>query len=546
MLSGRTTIRPFLDAAFSGKSAATSFYCGVAVTLAAQVGWYLFARGRLIRRAKLTANKVIRFALSIFIEKEIAKALAGMSFKAVARTSEVTKLPEKAMGKETVLEQLRVMRAQDDDYRDGTLSGTVYHGGDEHTKFINEAMELYQWTNPLHTENFPSVRVMEAEIVKMVVNMYNGSDEDGQCGAVTTGGSESIMMAVKVYRDMALHERGITSPNLVVPITIHPAFDKACEYFRIEIIKVPVDGKSGKVCPAELERYINQNTIAIAGSAPNYPYGTVDPLEALSEIAVRRDVPMHVDACLGGFVVPFLSRAGVEDAPVADFRLPGVTTISADTHKFGFAPKGTSCVLYRSQALRRYQFFTVADWPGGLYASPSAPGSKPGNVIAGTWAAMMAHGYEGYVEAAKAIEANMRKVKAGIEAIEGMYILGSPQASSVAFSTDEVDIYQLMERIQKLRGWTLNSLQFPHGAVFSLTLVHTRGTITDQFLEDLRTCFHELVRERDASGKGVTAIGGPTMYGGQQKIGDRTILQDMARGYFNAYYNSTSLPAKKE
>jgi len=350
-----------------------------------------------------------------------------------------------------------------------------------------------------------------------------------------------------VYRDYARDVRNITQPNLVMPITAHPAFDKACGYFNIECVKVPVSWTTGRVDPAELERHINCNTIAIVGSGPNYPYGTIDPIAELSAIALRHGVGLHVDCCLGGFVVPFLAKAGVADAPVLDFRLPGVTTISCDTHKFGYAPKGTSVVMYRTQELRRYQYFSVADWPGGLYASPSAPGSKPGNCIAGTWAALMAMGEEGYVEATAAIQKTLWKIRDGLQKIPSLYILGNPSVCSVAFASDEIDIFVLNEKLAAA-GWHLNPLQFPSGILFSLTYLHSRVNIADRFLADVERFTRELVKARNdriAAGEVVGPIGdqGGTMYGGQQRIFIRSILEDVAKLYFDAYY-STNPPAK--
>jgi sphinganine-1-phosphate aldolase len=408
-------------------------------------------------------------------------------------------------------------------------------------------MEIFQWTNPLHTDSFPSIRQMEAEIVSMAVNMYNGSPEAGNCGSITTGGTESIMMAVKTYRDFAKNERDISKPNLVMPVTAHPAFDKACQYFNIELIKVPVSAQTGRVNPAELERFINPNTIAIVGSSPNYPYGTIDPIEELSQIAKAHGVGMHVDACLGGFVVPFLEKAGAPNPPLVDFRLPGVTTISCDTHKFGYAPKGTSVVMYRSHELRRYQYFSVGDWPGGLYASPSAPGSKPGNCIAGTWAAMVAHGEDGYVRCVRDIQRTLFKIKAGLQKQPGLYILGNPTVCSCAFTSDEIDIYELSDLLQKRHGWQLNPLQFPSGIVFSLTLVHSRGDIADNFLRDVEEINAELRlrREEEAKAGKHRPIGdqGGTLYGGQQRIADRSILEDISKRFFDLYYETTP-PAK--
>jgi sphinganine-1-phosphate aldolase len=547
----RVPIRGFIEASLAGTSSATAFNYGAGTAVGLYVAYNLLRQGRLIRRAKHAAFRFFRRIAAPIIEKEIAKTVSKITFK-VSQSGKCVKferLPAVGMTHDEVLKQLEVVHNElDEDYRKGTLSGTVYHGADDHTHFINKAMEIFQWTNPLHTDSFPSVRKMEAEIVSMVVRMYNGDPEKGQCGSLTTGGTESIMMAVKTYRDHALATRNITKPNLVMPITAHPAFDKACGYFEIELIKVPVSGQTGRVNPDELERYITPNTIAIVGSSPCYPYGTVDPIEDLAAIARRKGCGMHVDACLGGFVVPFMEAAGAEHPPLVDFRLPGVTTISCDTHKFGYAPKGTSVVMYRSHELRRFQYFSVGDWPGGLYASPSAPGSKPGNCIAGTWAAMVAHGFAGYVAAVREIQRTLYKIKTGLQQIPGLYILGTPTVCSVAFASNEIDIYVLSELLTERGGWQLNPLQFPSGILFSLTLLHSRGDIADRFLHDVKEITAELreQRRREAAAGKLTPIAeaGGTLYGGQQRIADRTILEDVTKRFFDSYY-STSPPAKK-
>lgn len=549
MSGDRVVLSAFLNQTFAKSTPSCTFFAGASIALGLHYGVSVLRRGRVLRRIKLFVFQLVRVIAAPIVNKEIAKAVSSFKFKLPTASAAINALPKKGMPFADVLQLTKAFHTEvDEDWEKGGLSGTVYHGGAEWTHFMNRVMEIYQWTNPLHVDSFPAVRKMEAEIVAMVVSMYNGSAEAGQCGSLTTGGTESIMMAIKVYRDFARDVRGITRPNLVFPVTAHPAFDKACEYFNIETVKVPVSGMTGRVDPAELARYINCNTIAIVGSGPNYPYGTVDPIKELSEVAINHGVGLHVDCCLGGFVVPFLEKAGVRDAPVVDFRLPGVTTISCDTHKFGYAPKGTSVVMYRSQQLRRYQYFSVADWPGGLYASPSAPGSKPGNCIAGTWAALMALGEEGYVDATRDIQQTLWKIRDGLQKIPSIYILGNPTVCSVGFSSDEIDIYVVNDRLNQ-RGWKLNPLQFPSGILFSLTYLHSRLKIADRFVADVDAIVREMLSERAAriaKGEVVEKIGdqGGTLYGGQQRIADRSILADVAKLFFDTYY-STSPPAVK-
>jgi len=244
----------------------------------------------------------------------------------------------------------------------------------------------------------------------MVVKLLNG-DPKIQCGTMTTGGTESILMAIRVHREWARDVKGIDKPNMVFPVTAHAAFDKACNFFfNIEPIHAPLDPKTFAVDIKKMKKLINRNTIMIVGSFPNFPYGTVDDIASLSKIAVERGIGLHVDCCLGSFIALFSEHVGNE-IPEFDFRLPGVTSISLDTHKYGFTPKGSSLVLYQRKELRDYQFFVQPTWPGGIYASPSMPGSKAGTVIATSWAILMHFGKEGYRESCKKFYQLGKKLK---------------------------------------------------------------------------------------------------------------------------------------
>ncbi|OMJ26260.1 Sphingosine-1-phosphate lyase, partial [Smittium culicis] len=298
------------------------------------------------------------------------------------------------------------------DWKSGRVSGTVYFGGLEHINLMNKAIGIYNITNPLHPDVFPGLRRLDAEVVSMVLRMFN-SPEDG-CGTTTSGGTESIIMAVRAHLEKAKKERNVTNPNLVAPVTIHTAFDKACGYFNIELIRIPIDNKSGKVDIHILEKAINKNTIMIAGSAINYPHGVMDDIETMASIAMKKGIGMHVDCCLGSFLMPFMEDAGFK-IPNFDFRVPGVTSISCDTHKYGFAPKGSSVIMYSNRKLRHYQYFVCTEWPGGIYASPTIAGSSslPGSLIAGCWAALVSIGKEGYITSCRNIVNSRIKIQQG-------------------------------------------------------------------------------------------------------------------------------------
>ncbi|MHB8593005.1 MAG: aminotransferase class V-fold PLP-dependent enzyme, partial [Acidimicrobiales bacterium] len=301
------------------------------------------------------------------------------------------------------------------------------------------------------------------------------------CGTVSSGGTESILLAMRTYRDRARAERGITDPEIVVPVSAHAAFDKAAHYFNIRLVPVPV-GPDWRADVAAAAKLITSKTVAVVASAPGFPHGIIDPVEEMAALALQRGVGCHVDCCLGGFVLPWAERLGYR-VPPFDFRLPGVTSMSADTHKFGFAAKGTSVVLYRHNELRRYQYYRTATWMGGLYYSPTFAGSRPGALTAEAWAAMLAFGEEGYLIATKAILETAAVIRKGIERIPELFVLGDP-LWVIAFGSDQLDVYAVMDQMSA-RGWSLNGLQHPPAAHICVTLRHAQPGVADRFVTDL-------------------------------------------------------------
>lgn len=547
MLRASSSLRPALaslEDALAGHSRVRAFISGACVAAAGYYGFRLLKPGFLVKRFLQSIFAIVRTLAASLVDKEVAKAAKDITFKQLPNEVITEEIPAHGMKAAAVVALAHQLHDElDCTHETGELSGTVYHGGREHTKFINDIMNIYQWTNPLHLDVHNAVRKMEAEIVEMVVRLFHGNTHRASaCGALTSGGTESIGMAVKAYREWGREMKCITEPNIVMPITAHPAFDKAGRYYNVQIIKVPVDWRTGRVDPREMEKYINVNTVALVGSAPNFPYGAVDPIADIGQLAVRYGLGLHVDACLGGFLVQFMGRANPLWEQYVDFRVEGVTSISCDTHKFGYAPKGTSVIMYASKELRRYQFFATADWPGGLYASPGASGSKAGNVIAGTWAALMCIGMDGYVRACHDVITTAHQMRDGVNDIPELYILGEPVVSAVSFTSSTLDIYILSDRLKK-KGWKLNPLQFPSGIQFSLTLVHTRNGIMDRFLREVRDVTMAMIAERDQlilDGGKPLAIGdqGGTMYGSQQRIADRSIVEKVTHAFLEGYYRT--------
>ena len=401
------------------------------------------------------------------------------------------RLPESGRDKDEIFTELAAMAEEENgNWNTGRVSGTFYHAGEKHLAFLNEIFTLFSHMNTIQFDLCPSMFKMESEIISMTaktlhcdaVKEHHPGDE--VCGTVTSGGTESIIMAMKVYRDQACAEAGISAPEVILPRTAHPAFNKAGEYFGIKMVSVPVDLPDFRVDPAAVEERINENTVAIVGSAGNYPYGLIDPLDKLSDIAQKHGLGLHVDGCLGGFILPWIEKLGY-DIPVFDFRLPGVTSMSADTHKYGYALKGTSVVLYRNNSLRRYQYFNVPDWPGGMYGSPTAAGSRSGGLTAATWAAMMYLGEEGYTRAAAAIMKVADRIKKGVEETPELTLIGNP-TFVISFRSDDVDVFHVND-FMKDRGWRFNVLQLPPALHFCVTMPQTQvADIAERFVDDLR------------------------------------------------------------
>ena len=335
------------------------------------------------------------------------------------------------------------------------LSGASYFTDPGLEKLYTSVYEKTLWTNALHFEVFPGICKMEAEIVRMACRLF-GDIHNECCGTLTSGGTESIILAVKAFRDFAL-TRGIRKPEILVPITAHAAFNKAAQLLGIRIVRAPIRPDTCAVNVQRMETLITRNTCMLVASAPAYPHGCMDDVVGVASLGLKYGVPVHVDACLGGMLLAFapeLPRTSF------DFRVEGVSSISVDTHKYGFTPKGSSLLLFRDAAHRRCQYFTDADWPGGLYASSTLAGSKCGANIAAVWTSFLHFGVDGYTRACRQILEAAAYIKSETAKIEGLRVLGDPQLSVIAWASDHLDIYALLDAMAR-KGWTMNPLQFP-------------------------------------------------------------------------------------
>lgn len=352
-----------------------------------------------------------------------------------------------------VIGALAAKRVDDVKWSDGKAFGMVFDGGPAVHEVARRAAELYLHENALNTRAFPSLAQIQSEVVGWTASMLNGPDTTA--GFLTSGGTESILCAVKAARERARAERGITEPEIVIPTSGHAAFHKGAHLFGLKVHSVDVrDDWTADV--DAMAAHINNNTALVVGSAPQYPQGVVDDIPGLAALAQSVGANCHVDACMGGFVLPFVERLG-RDVPVWDFRVDGVTSISVDIHKLGYAPKGVSVILHRTKDLRRYQTFVFDNWLGGFYASPNLQGTRSGLPMAAAWAVMSHLGIDGYVDLTRQTLENADQIRAGVAAVDGIGVLGDPQFHLLAIATDPgaddpIDVYALADELLT-EGW---------------------------------------------------------------------------------------------
>ena len=428
-----------------------------------------------------------------------------------------------------VLAALEAMRAGDTDWRGGRVFSLVYKipgaAGDAHDELLARAHKLYASANLLNPMAFQSLKRMEDDLVRVAGRLFHCS---GAVGAVTSGGTESILCAVAAYRDRARRERPwIRRPELVVPTTIHPAFDKAAHYFGVRLVKVAV-GADQRADVAAMTRAIGRRTIGLVASAPQYPHGVVDPIGAIGTLAQARGLPLHVDACVGGFVLPWLERLG-RRIPIWDFRVPGVTSISADLHKYAYAGKGASLLMWRSMDAMKHQIFVATDFPGGIYASPTLLGTRPGGPIAAAWAALHTLGDRGYVELARAAVDAADRLRAGIAAIPGLVEIARGDATIVAYGAIDLAVYAIADRLEA-RGWTVDRQHKP--ASIHLTVTANHAAIVDDYLADLTAAVADV--RRDPS---LARSGSAPMYGMAAKLPVRGLVASRVRKVIAELYS---------
>jgi glutamate/tyrosine decarboxylase-like PLP-dependent enzyme len=397
--------------------------------------------------------------------------------------------PEKNESPEKIMLRIDTMSSEDAAWENGKVFGFIYKPPREAAEFIEEVFGRYFYHSTLNPFTFPSICRMENEIVGMVAQLLHG--ERHTVGNITTGGTESILMAIKIARDKGLKEKKIYQPEIILPKTAHPAFDKASQLLQVKPVYIALD-REYRADTQEVERRINQNTVMIVGSAPCFPYGVIDDIPTLGSIAKKYDILFHVDACMGGMMLPFLDM----DYPVPDFdfRVKGVSSISVDPHKFGYGPKACSILLLRHRRLRRYQFFIKSDWPGGIFASTSVSGTRGGGPVAGTWAMLRYAGKQAYHEITSRVMSAREKLLLFIdENQDQLQLIGKPAMGVLAITSKELDIHAMGDLLDE-KGWKLDRLQNP--AALHLTISETNYATMDQFISDLRIVLQKL-KEKD-------------------------------------------------
>lgn len=437
-------------------------------------------------------------------------------------------LPQAGRPDAEILEQLRDFAKDDPNYREGRIWSLVYHLDEEHDAFTSKAYSAFSSANGLNPAAFKSLKQMETQIISTLAGLTHGGPDT--CGVVTAGGTESCLMAVKTYRDMARKKRKVTRPNMILPKTAHVAWFKAADYFGVKVQQLPMTpGYATDI--SRLKRLINARTVMILGSAPEYPHGTIDPIAQMGAIAQSKGIPLHVDACVGGMILPFMARNGV-DLPDWDFRVPGVTSLSIDLHKYGYAAKGASTILYRNLDLLKHQMFVYQDWPGGIFASPAMLGTRPGGAYAAAWAVMQKMGIEGYCRLAQETSDAVEALKAGISQINGLRILGRPQGPLLAYgSTDPaLNIYAVADQLEQ-RGWSVNRVQNPDGIHCMVTAKHLQ--VTNAYLSDLSQAVATVKANPD-----LCKTGGAATYGLMAHVPFRGMVKSKVLDVFAEMYRA--------
>lgn len=396
-------------------------------------------------------------------------------------------MPAKGTAKDKLFAKMETYKSGDMDWRSGRTWGYVYDAGPDVDEVGKGAYLMFLGESGLDPTVFPSLMHFETELVSMAAHHVDG--DENIVGNFTSGGTESIMLAVKAVRDYCrVHRPEVTQPEMILPITAHAAFQKAAHYLDVKFVLVPVDETTFKADVSEIEKAITPNTILLVGSAPSYAHGVIDPIEQIGQLALKHKLLFHVDACMGGFLLPYFRRLG-EPIPPFGFSVPGVTSLSMDLHKYAYTPKNASLVLYRDKNLRRHQIYACAQWTGYTVVNNAVQSSKSGGPLAASWAVMNYLGDEGYLELARKKLDATKRIIAAVDEMEDLTVLGRPQMCLVCFASDTVDVFHIIDEMKE-RGWYIQAqLGFESSpANIHLSINASNVEWVDGLIKDLREC----------------------------------------------------------
>lgn len=437
------------------------------------------------------------------------------------------KLPEQGIPATELLKKLKAAKATDTPWQEGKTWSLQYYVDEAHHELLKAAHNMYFSENYINPFLFKSLLQMEKEVVSMAADLLHG--DENTVGTMTSGGTESILLAIYACREWAKkHSPHIKTPEIIAPRTLHPAFEKAANYFGLTLRKAPVhDNMEANV--QAMERLITKNTILLCASAPSFAHGVLDPIPAIGELAEKHSLLFHVDACVGGFMLPWVERLGKKLCNW-DFRTSAVTSISCDLHKFGFAAKGASLVLYRSAQLFEHQIFINTEYSGGIFATATMLGTRPGGTVAAAWAGLQHLGQNGYLKNAQAMLDATSQLRAGLEAMPELQIIGKPCMNMLAFSTknNRPDIYTVADFLEQ-KGWVVDRQQLP--PCIHLTVFPYNISAIPQYLLDLRAAIIWAKEHPEASGEGNAAL-----YGLMARIPLRGMVKDNVRKVFLGIY----------
>lgn len=410
------------------------------------------------------------------------------------------KIPQEGVSREEIFKTLRGYKGKDLDWKSGRVMGYIYYPGEKAHDVIDEAYTMYLTENALDPTSFPSLLRLENEIVAMTADLLQGDNQ--VVGNFTSGGTESLILAVKTARDYARATRPhIKEPEMILPVTAHASFYKAAHYLDVKPVVTPVHDDSFRADVQAMRDAVTENTILLVGSAPSYAHGVIDPIEEIGKLALEKNLLYHVDACVGGIHLSYMRKMGL-DVPGFDFTVPGVTSLSVDLHKYGYAAKGASVILYRNKDLRKYQMFACSRWTGYTVVNPAVTSSKTGGPMAAAWAVMNYLGDKGYMEIVREVMDATRFLIDGINQIDGLQVLGKPDMCmfAIASTSEKINVYRLADELKK-KNWYVQPQFRRANSPSNIHISMSRSTVHQAraFLKDFKETVEELRKQEVSS-----------------------------------------------